>query len=142
MKFYYMFIIQGVIMGFRLKTSRKTKEIFEEIGKSSNLKPFALSKIAISMSLNEAVSIEEYINNDVNGLELQRATVTGEFDAIYKALIEVKLKRHINDDEYYPHFMKLHMDRGAELLYNKYKYAGGNLEKFLNNLLNKGDANI
>lgn len=129
-------------MGFRLKTSRKTKEIFEEIGKSSNLKPFALSKIAVSMSLNEAVSIEEYINNDVNGLELQRATVTGEFDAIYKALIEVKLKRHINDDEYYPHFMKLHMDRGAELLYNKYKYAGGNLEKFLNNLLNKGDANI
>ncbi|MVX64838.1 DndE family protein [Clostridium chromiireducens] len=129
-------------MGFRLKTSRKTKEIFEEIGKSSNLKPFALSKIAISMSLNEAVSIEEYINNDVNGLELQRATVTGEFDAIYKALIEVKLKRHISDDEYYPHFMKLHMDRGAELLYNKYKYAGGNLEKFLNNLLNKGDANI
>ncbi len=129
-------------MGFRLKTSRKTKEIFEEIGKSSNLKPFALSKIAVSMSLNEAVSIEEYINNDINGLELQRSTVTGEFDAIYKALIEVKLKRHINDDEYYPHFMKLHMDRGAELLYNKYKYAGGNLEKFLNNLLNKGDANI
>jgi len=129
-------------MGFRLKTSRKTKEIFEEIGKSSNLKPFALSKIAVSMSLNEPISIEEYINNDINGLELQRSTVTGEFDAIYKALIEVKLKRHINDDEYYPHFMKLHMDRGAELLYNKYKYAGGNLEKFLNNLLNKGDANI
>jgi DNA sulfur modification protein DndE len=129
-------------MGFRLKTSVKTKEIFEEIGKSSNLKPFALSKIAVSMSLNEAVSIEEYVNNDVNGLELQRATVTGEFDAIYKALIEVKLKRHISDDDYYPHFMKLHMDRGAELLYNKYKYSGGNLEKFLNNLLNKGDANI
>ncbi|MFT8314610.1 MAG: DndE family protein [Clostridium sp.] len=89
-------------MGFRLKTSRKTKEIFEEIGKSSNLKPFALSKIAVSMSLNEPISIEEYINNDVNGLELQRATVTGEFDAIYKALIEIKLKKHISDDEYYP----------------------------------------
>ena len=129
-------------MAFRLKTSRKTKEIFEEMGKSTNLKPFALSKIAVSMSLNEPTSIEEYINNDINGLELQRATVTGEYDSIYKALIEVKLGRHINDDEYYPHFMKLHMDRGAELLYNKYKYAGGNLEKFLNNLLNKGDANI
>ena len=129
-------------MGFRLKTSRKTKEIFEEIGKSSNLKPFALSKIAVSMSLNEHTSILEYENNDVNGLELQRATVTGEFDSMFKALIEVKLERHINDDEYYPHFMKLHIDRGAELIYNKYRYAGGNLEKFLNNLLNKGDANI
>ena len=129
-------------MGSRLKTSRKTKEIFEEIGKSSNLKPFALSKIAVSMSLNEPTSILEYENNDVNGLELQRATVTGEFDSMFKALIEVNLKTHITDDQYYPHFMKLHMDRGAELLYNKYKYSRGNLEEFLNNLLNKGDANI
>jgi len=129
-------------MGFRLKTSKKTKDIFEEIGKSSNLKPFALSKIAVSMSLNDSSSILEYENNDINGLELQRATVTGEFDSIYKALIEVKLGRHITDDEYYPHFMKLHMDKGAELLFNKYKYAGGNLEKFLTNLLQKGDASI
>ncbi|MHC1682283.1 MAG: DndE family protein [Clostridiaceae bacterium] len=129
-------------MGFRLKTSKKTKEIFEEIGKSSNLKPFALSKIAVSMSLNHPTSIDEYENNDANGLELQRATVTGEFDAMFKALIEIKLGRHITDDEYYPHFMKLHMDRGAELLSNKYKYAGGNLEKFLTNLLQKGDASI
>ncbi|RXI51905.1 DUF1832 domain-containing protein [Clostridium tetani] len=129
-------------MGFRLKTSKKTKNIFEEIGKSSNLKPFALSKIAVSMSLNEQKSIDEYENNDTNGLELQRATVTGEFDSMFKALIEKNLKRHINDDEYYPHYMKLHMDRGAELLYNKYKYAGGSLEKFLNNLFKKGDASI
>lgn len=129
-------------MGFRLKTSKKTKEIFEEIGKSSNLKPFALSKIAVSMSLNETTSIEDYVNNDINGLELQRATVTGEFDFIYKALIEIKLDRHISGDDYYPHFIKLHIDRGAELLSNKYKYSGGNLEKFLNNLLNKGEVNI
>ena len=129
-------------MGFRLKTSKKTKEIFEEIGASSNLKPFALSKIAVSMSLNHDTPIEEYINNDTNGLELQRSTVTGEFDSIFKALIEMKLGRHISDDEYYPHFMKLHMDRGAELLLNKYKYSGGNLEKFLTRLLDKGDVSI
>jgi len=129
-------------MGFRLKTSRKTKEIFEEIGASANLKPFTLSKIAVSISLNHDTPIEEYENNDTNGLELQRATVTGEFDSIFKALIEMKLERHISDDEYYPHFMKLHMDRGAELLFNKYKYSGGNLEKFLTKLLDKGDASI
>ena len=129
-------------MGFRLNTSKETKEIFEEISKSSNLKPFALSKIAVSMSLNESTSILEYKIKNTDGLELQRATVTGEFDSIYKALIEVNLGRHITEDEYYPHFMKLHIDRGAELLSNKYKYAGGNLEKFLNNLLQKGDASI
>lgn len=129
-------------MGFRLKTSKQTKEIFEEIGSSSNLKPFALSKIAVSLSLKNPNSIEEYSISDSNGLELQRATVTGEFDYIYKALIEMNLGRHITDDEFYPTYMKLHMDRGAELLYNSYKYSGGNLEKFLNQLLNKGDVVI
>lgn len=129
-------------MGFRLKTSKRTKEIFEEVGKSTNLKPFALSKIAVSLSLRDKTSIDDYENNDTNGLELQRATVTGEFDSIFKALIEVDLKRNISDDEYYPHYMKLHMDRGAELLLNQYKYSGGNLEKFLKNALNKGEANL
>lgn len=129
-------------MGFRLKTSKKTKEIFEEIGNSSNLKPFALSKIAVSLSLKDKTPIDEYINDDANGLELQRSTVTGDFDAEFKALIEVNLKRNISDDEYYPHYMKLHVDRGAELLLNQYKYSGGNLEKFLGNALKKGDANL
>jgi DNA sulfur modification protein DndE len=129
-------------MGFRLKTSKRTQEIFEELGKSTNLKPFALSKIAVTLSLKEETSIDEYINDDANGLELQRATVTGEFDSVFKALIEVKLDRKISDDEYYPHYMKLHMDRGAELLLNQYKYSGGNLEKFIKNALEKGGSNI
>lgn len=129
-------------MGFRLKTSKKTKEIFEEIGLSSNLKPFALSKIAVAMSLNSPESIDDYENNDANGLELQRSTVTGEFDSFYKSLIEINLDRHISDDEYYPHYMKLHMDRGAEILLNNYKYSGGNLEKFLTHLLEKGGVSI
>ena len=42
-------------MGNRLTTSQKTKEIFEELTARTNLKPFALSKIAIALSLaNEA----------------------------------------------------------------------------------------
>ena len=129
-------------MGFRLKTSKKTKELFEELGASTNLKPFALSKIAVSMSLNHNIPIDEYESLDTNGLELQRSTVTGEFDDIFKALIEMNLGRHISDDDYYPTYMKLHMDRGAELLYNKYKYSGGNLEKFITKILDEGDASI
>ena len=129
-------------MGFRLKTSKKTKDIFEEIGSSSNLKPFALSKIAISLSLKDSTSIDEYEDTDTNGLELQRSTVTGEFDNIYKALMEVNLNKHLTDDEYYPLYAKKHIDKGAELLNNLYKYSGGNLEKFLKHLLKKGDESL
>lgn len=129
-------------MGFRLKTSKKTKDIFEEIGSSSNLKPFALSKIAIALSLKDSKSIELYNETDTNGLELQRSTVTGEFDNLYKSLMEVNLNKHLTDDEYYPLYTKKHIDKGAEILQNLYKYSGGNLEKFLRTITQKGDASI
>lgn len=129
-------------MGFRLKTSKKTKEIFEEVGSSSNLKPFALSKIAIALSLKDDNSIDLYEETDTNGLELQRSTVTGEFDNMYKSLIEVNLNKHLTDDEYYPLYTKKHIDKGAEILQNLYKYSGGNLEKFLKTLTQKGDVSI
>lgn len=129
-------------MGFRLKTSKKTKEIFEEIGASTNLKPFALSKIAISLSLKDSDSIDLYDETDTNGLELQRSTVTGEFDNVFKSLIEVNLNKHLTDDEYYPLYTKKHIDKGAEILQNLYKYSGGNLEKFLKTITQKGDASI
>lgn len=118
-------------MGFRLKTSKKTQEIFEELSASSNLKPFALCKIAIAFSLKNESSIEGFEEKDSNGLEFQRATITGEFDSTYKAIIQVKLGRSITDDEYCPYYLKHHIDRGAELLHSQYKYSGGSLEKFL-----------
>ena len=40
-------------MIFKLKTSKKTQEIFEEIGKSTALKPYTLVKHAIAWSLKE-----------------------------------------------------------------------------------------
>lgn len=129
-------------MGFKLKTSKRTKEIFEEIGKSSNLKPFALCKIAVSLSLKEPHSIKEYSSIDNNGLELQRYTVTGKFDSIYKALLEVNLNEHLSDDDYFPNCMKLHIDRGAEILAKKYEYSGATLEKFLTSISQKEGTNI
>lgn len=128
-------------MGFRLKTSKKTKEIFEEVSASTNLKPFALCKIAIALSLQKEDDIDDY-KSDTNGLELQRTTVTGDLDALYKCLMESYTGTHLTDDEYFPTHTKKHIDRGAELLVSNYKYAGGNLEKFLNQLINKGDVSI
>lgn len=128
-------------MGFRLKTSKKTKEIFDEIGASSNLKPFALCKIAIALSLQEDEDINEF-KSDNNGMELQRATVTGDLDALYKCLMEAYADKHLTDDEYFPNHTKKHIDRGIKLLAASYEYSGGNLEKFLNKLINKGDVSL
>ena len=127
-------------MGFRLKTSKQTKLYFDKLTASSSLKPFALCKIAIALSLTCREPITEYHSDDISGMELARSTVTGNEDIIFKSLIELDLGHSISDDQYYPYYMKLHIDRGTELLYNRYQYAGGSLEKFLNSVLLKGDV--
>ena len=65
--------------------------------------------------------------------------MTGDFDIIYKSLIEIDLGRSITEDEFYPHYVKLHIDRGTELLYNMYQYSGNSLEKFLKSMLTEGE---
>lgn len=116
-------------MGFRLKTSNETMEIFEYLKTRTNLQPFALSKIAIALSLRESSSIDEFKDRDQLGLELNRQTILGNYDEIFKALIEQNVGKSLTDDEYYPQYTKLHLDRGAIILKNSYDYRGnfGNL---------------
>lgn len=127
-------------MGFRLKTSLETKEIFEELGSRMNLKPFALSKLAISMSLTNNEPIENYKSLDNNGLELNRQTITAQYDLLFKTLIEQHAGKHLTDDEYFPTHAKLHIDRGAIMLKNRYNYSS-NMEYFINQIVNQ-DSNI
>ena len=122
-------------MGFRLKTSLQTKEIFEELGSRMNLKPFALSKLAISMSLTNDEPIENFKSVDNNGLELNRQTITAQYDLLFKTLIEQHAGKHLTDDEYFPTHAKLHIDRGAVMLKNRYNYSS-NLEHFINQIVN------
>ena len=127
-------------MGFRLKTSLQTKEIFEELGSRMNLKPFALSKLAISMSLTNNEPIENFKSVDNNGLELNRQTITAQYDLLFKTLIEQHAGKHLTDDEYFPIHAKLHIDRGAVMLKNRYNYSS-NMEHFINQVVNQ-DSNI
>lgn len=127
-------------MGFRLKTSSQTKDIFEELGSRMNLKPFALCKLAISMSLTNEEPIENYKSGDNNGLELNRQTITAQYDGLFKALLEQHANKSLTDDEYFPTHAKLHIDRGAVMLKNRYNYSS-NIEHFITQI-SKGDESI
>ena len=110
-------------MVFKIKTSKRTMECFEEIGASENLAPFALSKLAISMSLksNQPLSEEDF-KTDNQGLELNRQTITAEYDLLYKSLIKMSEGQNISDDEYFQKYLKAHLDRGAKMLHSEFKY--------------------
>ncbi len=119
-------------MHFRMRTSAKTMHILKDLQIKTRLAPNILARLAIGLSLQDLDPIDD-LEVDNSGLEFNRHTLTGEHDVVYKALISQHCRRHLNDDEYFPEYIKKHLDRGALKLSNKYEYAG-NAEKFLTTL--------
>lgn len=111
-------------MIFKIKTSKKTQTLFEEITATTKYAPFILAKLAISTSIkNRQPLSEQDFKTDSFGLELNRQTITGEWDELYKALIEMAEGKHLSDDEYFQKYLKAHLDRGAKMLYSEFKYS-------------------
>ena len=123
-------------MIFRLKTSKQTQEIFDELEKRTNLRPYTLVKHAISWSLKEKTTIVNF-KTDSDGLDLNRQTITGDYDTYFKVLIEQVEKRHLDEEEYFPFYIKAHIDRGALILKDMYNHAGS-LDKYIEHCLGKG----
>lgn len=121
-------------MIFKIKTSKKTMNCFEEISASENLQPFILAKLAISMSLKSKKELTENdFKTDSLGLELNRQTITGEYDDLYKSLIQLFEGHHISDDEYFQKYLKAHLDRGARMIHSDFKYSNDFLIGLLSN---------
>ena len=120
------------------KTSQKTQQIFAEIGKSTSLKPYTLVKHAIAWSLKEQGKVTSF-SSDNEGLELNRQTITGEYDDYFKVLIEQAEGRHLSNEEYFPKYIKAHIDRGALILESRYTHAG-DLDKYVLEALGVGDT--
>ncbi len=110
-------------MVFKIRTSKKTMTLFEEISASTNFAPFILSKLAISLSIKSDIPLTESdFCTDSFGLELNRQTITGEWDKLYKCLIEMSENRHLCDDDYFQKYLKAHLDRGAKMLHSEFRY--------------------
>lgn len=107
----------------KLHTSLQTQEIFNALGQSLGLQPFILSKLAIALSIRKGkISSDDYKTNN-DGLELNRQTIFGDHDLLFKSLIINREGRAINEEEYFPGIVKAHLDRGAQLLEDEKRYS-------------------
>ena len=118
-------------MAFKLKTSKKTEEILTQIESSTNIPYATLIKLALALSLRTGLLQKEDFNTNNLGRELNRQTITGDADALYKCLFEVCENRHMSDEEYFPKSVKAHLDRGAILLQNELRYSGNDFLQHL-----------
>lgn len=87
--------------------------------------PKTLVKLAICLSLRSDIPLSEKdMATNTLGRELNRQTITGDADVLYKCLIELNLNRHITDEEFFPLYVKAHLDRGMQMLDLEQKYGG------------------
>lgn len=110
-------------MAFKLKTSKNTEDIFDKIELSENLPWYTLARLAIALSIHKGKLLDEDFESDTQGRELNRQTITGDSDIVYKCLIQFQEDRHLSDDEYFPKYVKAHLDRGANLLEQEKRYS-------------------
>ena len=125
-------------MIFRLKTSKQTQEIFEELERRTNFKPYTLVKHAIAWSVAEKTSVKDF-KSDSNGLDLNRLTITGDNEEYFKAMFELIEGRFLGEDEFFPKYVKAHIDRGSKLLLDMYNHAGS-VDKYILHVLGVGDT--
>jgi len=109
-------------MVFRTKTSKRTMEIYEYIYQREHLQPFALAKISIALAIRAGYTFDGE-NADASGLDLNRQTITGDHDLLFKKLIELNEGKSIPEEDYFPSYVKAYMDHGAILLEQEYKYT-------------------
>lgn len=121
-------------MAFKLKTSKKTEEILSQAESSTNIPYATLVKLSIALSLRSGPLKKEDYSTNTLGRELNRQTITGDADALYKCLFEVCANKHLSDEEYFPTAMKAHLDRGALLLYSEIKYGSNDMLTHLSEL--------
>ncbi len=110
-------------MAYKFKTAGETERILSDLEIKENLPWPTLIKLSLSLSIKGDPLTDSDFLTDSTGRELNRPTATGEFDVIYKCLIELREKRHLTDDEYFPKYVKAHLDRGAVYLEREKKYA-------------------
>ena len=124
-------------MAFKLRTAKRTDEIFRRLETAENLPCYTLVKLAIALSLRSKVPLQpDDFRTNTLGRELNRQTITGDMDTLYKCVMQMYAGKHLTDEQFFPEHVKAHIDRGAILLDQEQRYG----EEFLSHLteLEKG----
>lgn len=121
----------------RLRTSKESKEILLSLNAVLRMSSYAvILRYAIARSLQSTKDV--YSDPDAkvlntSGFEITRKTLFGDNEIIYKLLMEAQ---NLDDEEFFPKLVNMHIERGLKVMERDYKLAG-NKEKFIKNYINK-----
>ena len=109
---------------------RKLRNLFLDFQKTKGERTMLTNNKNVLAWVDEMVALckpdkVEWIDGSEAQLQALRdeALATGEMEALYKCLIELQEGRFLPEEEYFPTYVKAHLDRGARLLEQEKKYA-------------------
>lgn len=122
----------------RLKTSRESKERLDLLNRALRMSSNAvILRYAIARSIQCEIPVEEDSLSNIDntsGFEINRVTLFGENENLYRLLMGVTYKD--NDERFFPYLTNKHIERGLILLEREYRLAG-NKEKFISNIIDR-----
>lgn len=121
-------------MNYRLKLTEQTHLYFKEISNSTHITPNILARFAIGISLKNKQAPSSITGQTISNFEINRATLTGEHDEMFKMMILQHANKHIEEDQYFPDYFNAHITRGAEELYQTFQFSRST-NQFLRELL-------
>lgn len=115
-------------MPSKLKISKGTSKRLDYLSNKLGLRRNIVCRLAIGRSLAEKESVRNIKPTDSSGYEFNRYTLTGEYDEIFKALIIQHENKKLSDDEYFSKYLRNHLERGINLLYEEYERVNSPVE--------------
>lgn len=124
-------------MQTRLRTSKEAKTILSALNSVLRMSSNAIIlRYAIIRSIQTDKRIEEDLDAKVmnnSGFEIARNTLFGDKEIVYKLLLG---GHKMDDEEFFPKLVNMHIERGLKIMERDYKLAG-NKEKFIKNYISK-----
>lgn len=126
-------------MSTRLRLSEKTSYRLNILTNKLGLRRNIICRIAIGRSLAEKNTVKDLKPEDSSGIELNRYTITGDQDDLYRALVNQFEEKRLNDFDYFSKYLRNHIERGVSLLFEEYKKINSPID-FLVSLFDEKDG--
>jgi len=126
-------------MSTRLRLSEKTSYRLNILTNKLGLRRNIICRIAIGRSLAEKNTVKDLKPEDSSGIELNRYTITGDQDDLYRALVNQHEEKRLNDFDYFSKYLRNHIERGVSLLFEEYNKINSPID-FLVSLFDESDG--
>ena len=126
-------------MASKLRLAKETSRRLQLLSTRLGLRRNVVCRIALGRSFADGASVADSQPTDGDGYEFNKYTLTADQDTVFKALVVQHEGRGLTETEYFQKFLRNHLERGINTLYDEYAAVNSPIV-FLLGLARNGSA--